>query len=137
MSTVSYIDSNVFVYAVLYDDARGQACRQLLTRLVDGEFTAVTSVLTWDEFSYVVERHAGRDVAVSAGERFLRFPGLTLIPCTPALLAAAQGLRASTSLRPRDCLHVATARQAAASGIISEDTDLDGIPDLPRLSPVD
>ena len=129
-----YIDSNIFIYAVMYDDARGLACRQVLQRIVAGSFEAVTSVLTWDEFTYIVERNLGREAAAAEGERFLRFPGLVFAPCTPAVLAVAQEIHKSSRLRLRDAIHLATARRVSASCIISEDADFDGITGLPRES---
>ena len=130
-----YIDSNVFIYAVLYEDARALACRQILTHIVAGDFDAVTSVLTWDEFTYVLARNLGQATAALQGERFLRFPGLTFEPCTPAILAAAQEIYLSTSLRPRDAIHIATARHVSAHAVVSEDSDFDGHADLPRECP--
>ena len=63
----TYIDSNIFLYAVLYDDERAQRCRKVLSEIVDGKLEAVTSVLTWDEFTHVVEKVLDRPSAVLEG----------------------------------------------------------------------
>jgi|LFRM01.1.fsa_nt_gb predicted nucleic acid-binding protein len=128
----TYVDANVFLYAVLYDDARSQRCRKALEAIVAGRLEAVTSLLTWDEFSHVVERILGREVAVQEGERFLRFPRLDFLPCSMDVLVRAQRLRANTALGARDCLHAATALLAGATTFLSEDTDFDRVPGLTR-----
>lgn len=132
---MKYLDSNILICAVLYQDARALACRRLLEGVAAGVFRAATSVLSWDEFSYVLERHVGREVAVAHGERLLRYPGVEWVACTPALLAAAQELRQTCRLRPRDCLHAATARHVGAACIVSLDADFDAVRGLTRECP--
>lgn len=130
----TYIDSNIFLYAVLYDDERAQRCRKVLSRIVDGELEAVTSVLTWDEFTHVVEKVLDRPSAVVEGERFLHFPRLVFLPCTPDVLIRAQQLRATTTIGARDSIHAASALVAGAATLLSEDRDFDGITELKRRS---
>jgi predicted nucleic acid-binding protein len=128
----TYVDANIFLYAVLYDDARGQRCRKVLEAIVQGTVDAVTSTLTWDEFAHVVERVSGRPSAVLEGERFLHFPRLSFHPCTAEVLIHAQRLRGETALGARDSIHAATARIVSAAVFLSEDADFDGVPDLNR-----
>lgn len=126
----TYIDSNIFLYAVLYDDERAQRCRNVLAEIVDGKLEAVTSVLTWDEFTHVVEKILDRPSAVLEGERFLRFPRLSFLPCTTDVLIRAQQLRASTHLGARDSIHAATALIVGARALLTEDRDFDGVSEL-------
>jgi len=128
----TYVDANIFLYAALYDDERGRRCRDALAGIVRGATDAVTSALTWDEFSHVVERVRGRSDAITAGERFLRFPRLAFLPCTADVLIGAQRLRAETSLGARDCIHAATAHIARANVFLSEDSDFDGVAGFAR-----
>lgn len=128
----TYIDANIFLYAVLYDDERAQRCRNVLSAIVDGKLEAVTSVLTWDEFTHVVEKVVDRPSAVLQGERFLHFPRLSFQPCTSDVLIRAQQLRASIHLGARDSIHAASALIAGARTLLSEDCDFDGIPELQR-----
>ncbi len=130
----TYIDSNIFLYAVLYDDERAQRCRKVLSDIVDGRLAAVTSVLTWDEFTHVVEKVLDRPSAVLQGERFLHFPRLSFLPCTHDVLIRAQQLRASTHIGARDSIHAASALIAGATTFLSEDSDFDGIAELNRRS---
>ncbi len=128
----TYIDSNIFLYAVLYDDTRAKRCRKIVESIFDGSIEAVTSTLTWDEFSHVVERVAGREAAIPEAERFLRFPRLSFEACTTAILVQAQRLRSCTALGARDSIHAATALAAKCRTFISEDGDFDGVPGLKR-----
>ncbi len=131
---LTYIDSNIFLYAVLYDDERAQRCRHVLSGIVDGKIEAVTSALTWDEFTHVVEKVLDRPAAVLQGERFLHFPRLLFQPCTTDVLIRAQQVRTTTSLGARDSIHAASALIAGTRTLISEDRDFDGIPKLNRRS---
>ena len=133
---LTYIDSNIFLYAVLYDDERAQRCRNALAGIVDGKLEAVTSVLTWDEFTHVVEKVLDRPSAVLEGERFLHFPRLLFQPCTTGVLIRAQQLRASTQLGARDSIHAASALIAGARTLLSEDRDFNGISEL-RYQPAE
>jgi len=132
---VTYVDANIFVYASLYDDARAARCRGVLAAIAEGRLPACTSVLSWDEVSWIVERVAGRAAAVRQGERLLRFPGLRFVDCTPRLLAEAQRVRGATGLRPRDALHAASARAAGALEFVTEDSDFDAVGDLRTRRP--
>ncbi len=129
---LTYIDSNIFLYAVLYDDERAQRCRNVLSSIVDGKLEAVTSVLTWDEFTHVVEKVLDRPSAILQGERFLHFPRLSFQSCTPDVLILAQQLRTSTHLGARDSIHAASALIAGAKTLLSEDRDFDGLSELLR-----
>ncbi|MBC7113150.1 MAG: hypothetical protein H5T34_03910, partial [Candidatus Methanomethyliales bacterium] len=47
-----YIDSNIFVYPIIYDGAaipEARRSREFLLEVARGRFEAYTSVLTWDE----------------------------------------------------------------------------------------
>lgn len=125
-----YLDSNVFLYALLYDDARGRACQRLLEAVHGAHRAACTSVLTWDEVVYVLQRAVGRDAALSRGEDFLRFPHLTLVECTPGVLGEANSLCRKLGLNPRDGIHAASARAARAAEFVSEDEDFRRLPGL-------
>lgn len=129
-----YVDTNVFLYGSLYGDRRGDACRRFLEGIVARRREACTSVLTWDEYTYVAGRVLGRERGIAQGEKLLRFPHLEFLACNGAVLTQAQALMAATPLKPRDALHAATALAANLSLMVSEDPDFDEVPGLQRLS---
>lgn len=128
-----YIDSNVFLFSVLYDDEKASAARSFLSDIVDCNIEAVTSVLTWDEFCYVVQRTLGKEIALEEADRFLHFPNLKFEPCDLILLSKAQRIMKDHGLDPRDAIHAATAFQTNSHTILSDDRDFEGIDGLERM----
>ena len=54
---MAYIDSNVFIYSVLYSkeaDPRVKRAGEILTSIAKGELLAFTSTLTWNEVVWAV-----------------------------------------------------------------------------------
>ncbi len=77
-----YIDSNVFIYAVLADEEtelKARFAKQILTRIADGRLTAATSSLTWDEVVWAIRHELGNKIATEEGARFLEFPNLFIL----------------------------------------------------------
>lgn len=130
---MTYLDSNVFLCAVLFDDAKAAHCRETLACVASGALPALTSVLTWDEFVYVLQRLKGRDTAQAQGSRFLRLPNLRLISADLAVMAKAQSLVETSRLKPRDAIHAATAILQHATEFVSDDADFDGITGIARV----
>jgi len=128
-----YIDSNVFIYPVLFADDKAKRCRAVLQQIVSREIQAATSVLTWDEFTYIIQRNLGREIAIAEGEKFLHFPNLLLIETNAAILAKAQQLLSEFNIRPRDAIHAATAILQGVTEIISDDPDFDKIKTIRRI----
>ena len=127
-----YIDSNVFLYAMLNRDRIGNRARALLGEVQQGKKHACSSVLTFDEIVWSVLRHRGREEAVTAGEGFLNFPNLKLIPADGDLAAKALEIIKKHGLGPRDAIHAASAISESVEAIISSDPHLDKIADLRR-----
>jgi predicted nucleic acid-binding protein len=47
-----YVDSNVFIYPVIYDEAavmEAKSCKSFLLKIAFKEVDAYTSLITWDE----------------------------------------------------------------------------------------
>jgi len=129
-----YIDSNVFLYAMLNRERIGNRARALLGEVQQGKKHACSSVLTFDEIVWSVLRHRGREEAVAAGEGFLNFPNLKLIPADGDLAAKALEIIKKHGLGPRDAIHAASAISQNAETIISSDQHLDKIAGLHRKS---
>ena len=54
MKGTFYIDSNVFLYPVLYSGIKeAETAREILTGIEQKNIQPYTSTLTWDEVSYV------------------------------------------------------------------------------------
>ena len=129
---MKYLDASLFISAALDAGRVGEASRALLRRVRDGDMEGATSALTWDELAFVVGRRLGRAAGLDAGRQLLAITHLRIVPVDPELLRAADRTARDRGLRPRDAIHVASARRSGATAIVSEDRDLDGVPGLTR-----
>src|ERR1700730_16583649 len=125
-----YLDSNVFVYAVTHDQARNKKAKEasrILRGVEENGARAVTSLLTWDELSWVVRKLHGREAGVRASAVLLKMQNLVLLTVNLTVILRAQELLERYSLAPRDAIHVSTALIAGEREIVSEDADLDTV----------
>lgn len=128
-----YLDSNVFIYPLLYEDKRAKFFENILLELVEGKFKGFTSVLTWDELVYILLRQKGKDIATSEGEKFLRFPNVSFVGANLSIVSDAQKLIKKYSLKPRDAIHVASALNLKVDEIVSDDSDFDKVKEIKRV----
>jgi hypothetical protein len=133
-----YIDTNIFLNAILYDpdvNTDAKAAKKLLGKIIAGNVKAITSLLTWDEFTWIVQKNLGRQVAIEKGQAFLNHPNLAFKKVSIDIVQRAQDLLSVYTIRPRDALHAATAILNRTTTIISCDGDLDEIKEIVRLDP--
>ena len=130
-----YLDSNVFIFPIIYEGSRRTAGpRRVLGMVESGEVTAYTSTLTWDEVVWVVRRFLGRPDSVQAGEKLMLFPNLRFVPASEEVIRHAQRLVSDRDMAPRDAVHAASALSRGVDWLISDDLDLDGVEGLKRRS---
>ena len=132
---MAYLDSNIFIYQVLYSpeaQEKSRNARELLLKVENGELKAYTSTLTWDEVVWVITRTFGREEGTSQGRKLLGFPNLEFIDVDKITISTAQSLLGKYSLRPRDALHIASALNKNIKTIISDDDDFDKVAEITR-----
>jgi len=130
-----YLDSNVFIYPVIYDEAaepKVRKAKELLLSIENGKLSAFTSTLTWDEVVWVVSRVMGRSEGALQGKKLLGFPNLQFVVADENVLARAQRLVDKYKLSPRDSIHVASALQKRTKTVISDDVDFDQVKEIKR-----
>jgi predicted nucleic acid-binding protein len=130
-----YIDSNVFIYPVLYQtetQQKAKKAKEILLKIESGEISAYTSTLTWDEVVWVVSRVIGRNDGIAQGRKLLGFPNLNFINADENVLTHAQTLLDKYKLSPRDSIHVASALAKNIKAIISDDADFDQVQQIKR-----
>ncbi len=127
-----YIDANIFIQAIVRNE---NDCIKVLEKIIRKEFIGVTSVLSWDEVTFIVQKFLGKDIAKIEGNQFLKFPNLVFIETKKDIMIKAQKLFEEYNLKPRDAIHAATALYMNINEIISEDKDFDKIKELKRISP--
>lgn len=107
---MSYIDSNIFIYPVVYsaeNQEKARKAKEILLKIERGELKAYTSTLTWDEVVWVVSRTMGREDGADQGKKLLGFPNLEFIDVDKRVLSSAQMLLEKYKIKPRDSIHLA------------------------------
>ena len=129
------LDSNIFIYPFVNkeNNAKVELHKKLFVKIANREILAATSILTWDEFTYTIKKHLGRDNAVSEGKKFLSFPNLIFLKVDEGVIFLAQNLLTKYNLDPRDAIHAATALTNNINEILSDDSDFDQIKEIKRI----
>lgn len=133
-----YIDSNIFIYPVIYDEdaiSESKNCKSFLLKIASGGVEAYTSVITWDEVTWIVRRILGVEASVALGSKFLRFPNLKILGIRKTTILKAQEVMEKYGLRPRDAIHAATAIENKITTIVSYDRGFDSVSGLKRIEP--
>ncbi len=128
-----YLDANIFIYALGNIDNKTKACIKILDKIANAEIEAYTSLLTWDEFLYVIKKQMSREKATSESKKFLNFPNLNFIEVDEAVVFKAQQLVSKYNLKPRDAIHAASALVNDVKEIISDDPDFDKVKEIKRV----
>jgi hypothetical protein len=132
---LAYIDSNIFVYPVLYSpetDLRVKKAEDILRDIENGELLAFTSTLTWDEVTWTIRKFLGKSESINQGQKLLNFVNLQFINVDETILTQAQMLMCNYSLKPRDSIHVASAIDRKLKTFISDDQDFDVVKEIKR-----
>ena len=132
-----YIDSNIFIYPILYSiekEPKAKKALQILLSIEKGDLSAYTSTLTWDEVVWVISKTMGKTEAISQGQKLLGFPNLDFIDVDTNIVTKAQNLIEKYNLKPRDSIHIASAIERKIKTIISDDQDLDLFSEIERIS---
>ena len=129
---MKYIDSNIFILALLNTEEEGIKARKIISSLSSGE-EAVTSYLTLDEVMWKVKKFRGQKDAVIAAEAIISTPNLILITVDDEVATKAINAMKESNLDPRDAIHLASMKKAGVTQIISLDSDFDKIPGIKRI----
>lgn len=133
-----YIDSNVFIYPIIYDEEAikeaGRA-KEILLKIASGKIEAYTAAITWDEILWIVRKLFGTELSLEHGRRFLSFPNLKLLGIKKTTILKAQEIVEKYRLTPRDAIHAATALENRIDKIISYDKDFDNLTEIKRVEP--
>ncbi len=132
-----YVDSNAFIYPLIYDPEVGEArrSREFLERIASGKVMACTSSLSWNELVWVVRKVDNVKASARAGRLFLSFPRLKFLAVTKGTMLRAQEIMERYGLKPRDSIHAASALENDVTTIVSYDTDFDRVDGLRRVEP--
>ena len=150
-----YVDVNVFYMYLRSDPEHLDTLRSFFRRMVRGDITGYTAVLTMDELSYRpllgrlrdasegnpldILRERGEDAVrtyapeiETALRKLLRLPHLELAPVLPGDVPAMLRNVSAFGLLPRDALHVAVMARLDLDQIATDDRDFDRVPGTER-----
>ena len=133
---MQYVDSNVFLFPVLYPpdlESKAKKAKEILLQIENGTLLASTSTLTWDEVVWVATKLLGKTDGIMQGQKLLGFPNLKFINVDEEVIAKAQALMGKYKLSPRDSIHIASALSKKIKTILSDDADFHGIIDQKYL----
>jgi predicted nucleic acid-binding protein len=131
-----YVDSNVFLYPVLYPEEKqpkSKEAKEILLNIETGKLKASTSMLTWDEVVWVTTKLLGSADGKNQGRKLIGFPNLQFIDVNERIVVHAQNLIEKYELSPRDSIHLASALEGRAEAVISDDDDFDQVKEIKRI----
>lgn len=129
---MQYIDSNLFIYAALSKNEKGEIARDHIKKIRKGSIKAVTSSLTFDEVFWKIQQERSFKSSLKIGKAFLETNNLIFLEVDDKVLWRAYNLIEKHELDPRDGIHLACSLEEGVHTIISEDEDFDQIKEIDR-----
>ncbi|MGQ9552138.1 MAG: type II toxin-antitoxin system VapC family toxin [Candidatus Bathycorpusculaceae bacterium] len=133
-----YIDSNIFLHAIIYDlqtIAEARNSKDLLLKIARGEVEAYTATITWDEIAWILRKIFDHEFSIEQSKKFLIFPNLRLLAVKKSTVLKAQELVEKHMVKPRDAIHAAAALENRIETFVSYDKDFDRISEVRRIEP--
>ena len=132
---MNYIDSNVFIYPILYQGKKTDNAKKILSKMVDGEITCATSSLTLDEIMWIVMNETDREKALQIGKDIMTLPNLKILDVTNEhIMQSITLMEKYKKLKPRDAIHLAICTTAGIFRFITDDADFDHISEINRIT---
>ena len=136
---MTFLDTNVFIYAAGRESDYKASCTQVLADVVRGDLPAAINSEVCQEIMFIYHRRQRPDLAVEVVGRTLRMP-LTVLPVGKAEMELAVAIyreRQAAGLPPRDAVHAAVMKQNGIRRVVSTDPHFDLLDDIERIDPRD
>jgi len=131
---VYFIDSNIFFYAKIIDREYGDACKRVLSRIVDGELKAATSALALIEVANSLMKYGLSSEVRNVVDAIFSLD-IPIYETDPLDVRDAMEIFDEAKISLYDCAHAAIMRRAGITNIISADKDFDRISWVRRSDP--
>ncbi len=125
------IDTVSFIYFLERHPTYYRSAKNLFERIEKGKIEAVASTLVLTELLVSAFRADDLSRAQDVLRLLTHFPHLTLIEVTASIAFEASRIRATSSLRTPDALHLATALMQKVDWFVTNDKALTRLPNLP------
>ncbi|MCC7552701.1 type II toxin-antitoxin system VapC family toxin [Candidatus Micrarchaeota archaeon] len=126
-----YLDSNVFIHAILNNQEKGKRARKIISELNDNRISASTSILAFDEAILVIMKNRGGKKLKEYWEAFLKIPNLRILDMNRNV-ALKVGNYLELGFKPADSIHLAIMFENGIDTIISDDKHFDNIKGITR-----
>jgi len=133
---MKYLDTNIWIYAIMAHPKYGKKCMQILEGLEKGALEAVISVQVLSEVANVLYRRFGIRDTVNHVGAILSYP-LKVIDLTPDIVVRATEYSRDYGILPYDGIHVASALSSLVTEILSADKELDKVGTIKRIDPLE
>mgnify|MGYP001087336850 CR=1 FL=1 len=131
-----YIDTNIWVYAILAHHKYGKRCGEILKELEVGQLKAVISTQVIAELAGVLYSQYGVRDTTGYIDAVLSYP-LDIYLVYPDTIRAACEYARSYRILPYDGIHIALAVEHGLKKVLSADKELDKIDFIERIDPLE
>ncbi len=128
-----YLDSNIFIFAAINQDELGQRCREIIKLVDNQKISAAASYIMVDEVLWVLKKNIGKEDAIKIVKTMLSMP-VKWISVDEAVIFETLEIFETTSLDPRDSIHIASMRHVGLTTLVSEDRDFDKVKEIDRVN---
>mgnify|MGYP001614296624 CR=1 FL=1 len=128
-----YLDANIFLNAILYDDKKAESCKEIISQIINNKLQGYTSLLTWDEVVYTIQKLSGRKLSIKEGEKMLKVPNMVFLDVNINIILKAQRLMDRYDLYPRDSIHLSSMLINNIEELASDDSDFDKLKEIKRI----
>ena len=118
------MDSAIFIYALEGNPVFGERAKKILQAIERGTYQGFACDLVLAELMVKPLREGQPEIAAEYARELPRFPNLTFLSVTRAVVIAAARLRGNSNLGLIDALHLAAAVDAECTVFITNDTAL-------------
>jgi len=128
-----YIDSNVFIFAAINKDKKGEDCRNIIDLINKNKINCAASYLVIDEVIWILKKHVGKKNSIKITKAILSLP-IKWIDIDKSVILNMIHILEKTNLDTRDAIHLASMFKLGLSSIISEDIDFDKLEKIERFN---
>jgi len=129
-----YIDTNVWVYAMIAHPKYGEKCREILKKIEEEKMKAAISTQVLGEVAGVLYSKYKVKDTISQLNTVLSYP-IDIYIVHPDVIRVAAEYARDYDITPYDGIHIAVAVEHNVRDIISADKELDKVELIRRIDP--
>ncbi len=132
--SLSFIDTNIFMYAIGVSHSCKEPCERLVQRILEGEVEGIINTEVLQEILYRYSSIGKHKIGYQLFDTLIdTFP--MIWPVEKEDVVIARQLQQKSDIKTRDAIHVATMKRNDVNILYSYDKDFDRIAGIKRLEP--